>query len=130
VEVKRSNILEDSLKVLQKNLPKLKMPATRLKISFHREEGIDQGGLKKEWFSLLINNLFDPKTGLFKLSHNLRCLYPNPQSIIIPNSLSLFRAAGNIIGLVIYLKMLNTYLTSQVYKRVYINRRFIQMFIP
>jgi len=99
VEVKRSHILEDSLKILQKNLSKLKMPSTRLKISFFKEEGIDQGGLKKEWFSLLINNLFDPKSGLFKLSHNLRCLYPNPQSIIIPNSLSLFRAAGNIIGL-------------------------------
>ena len=98
--MKRSNILEDSLRELKKNSAKLKIPSTRLKITFHKEEGIDQGGLKKEWFSLLINNLFDPKSGLFKLSNNLRCLYPNPQSFIIPNSLKLFRAAGNIIGLV------------------------------
>lgn len=37
----------------------------KLKIEFIDEEGIDAGGLKKEWFSLLIESLFDLNYGFF-----------------------------------------------------------------
>ena len=34
-----------------------------LRIAFDGEEGIDEGGVKKEWFSLLVREIFDPKYG-------------------------------------------------------------------
>lgn len=93
--------MTDSLRAFEQHYYKLKKTSTSLKITFAKEAGVDEGGLKKEWLALLIRELFDPKNGLFKLSHNLRCLYPNPQSSIVPKYLTLFKTAGMIIGLVI-----------------------------
>lgn len=92
--------MSDSLRAIEQNYGKLKRPSTSLKITFAKEAGVDEGGLKKEWLALLINGMFDPKIGLFKLSHNQRCLYPNPSSFVVPKALSLFKTAGIFIGLV------------------------------
>jgi len=100
VTIRRNNILSDSLRVTEQYFQKLKKPTTALKITFAKEAGVDEGGLKKEWLALLINEIFDPKNGLFKLSHNQRCLYPNPQSFLVPKALMFFKFAGFIIGLV------------------------------
>ena len=35
-----------------------------LKIVFEGEEGLDAGGLRKEWFLLLCRQLFDPQVTL------------------------------------------------------------------
>jgi len=88
------------LKEIEQNKTRLYKSYSRLQIIFSGEAGVDQGGLKKEWISLCKDQLFDPRNGLFKLSHNLRCFYPNPQSFIVPHSLRFFKLAGNIIGLV------------------------------
>jgi hypothetical protein len=37
-----------------------------LKVVFYGEEGIDEGGVQKEFFQLIISDLFDPKFGMFK----------------------------------------------------------------
>jgi len=34
-----------------------------LRIEFAGEEGVDAGGLKKEWFLLLVRELLDPRYG-------------------------------------------------------------------
>lgn len=36
-----------------------------LRVSFKGEQGIDEGGVKKEFFMLLIKELFDPNYGMF-----------------------------------------------------------------
>jgi len=38
-------------------------------VKFHGEEGIDQGGVKKEFFSEVIQRLFNPDYGLFEYFH-------------------------------------------------------------
>lgn len=36
-----------------------------LKVKFEGEDGIDEGGVKKEWFQLLVSEIFSPKYGMF-----------------------------------------------------------------
>lgn len=38
----------------------------QLRVEFRDEEGIDEGGLQKEFFQLLIEKLFDPMNGRLK----------------------------------------------------------------
>jgi len=35
----------------------------QLKVKFHGEEGIDEGGVQKEFFQLIIEELFNPEIG-------------------------------------------------------------------
>lgn len=51
IEVDRENLLESSLKALNKPELNYKSP---LKVIFAREKGVDEGGPKREFFSLLI----------------------------------------------------------------------------
>lgn len=39
-----------------------------MRISFRGEEGLDAGGLEREWFGLVAQKLLDPATGLFTCS--------------------------------------------------------------
>lgn len=62
IEVRRDNILEDTLnKIVQPNI-NFKKP---LRIQFAGEPGIDEGGVRKEFFQILIKRLFDPNFGMF-----------------------------------------------------------------
>ena len=72
----------------------------KIEIQFVKEAGVDQGGIKREWISLLIKLLFNPKFGLFKVSSNKRSIQPDFLSIIIPKFENLFRFAGQILGYV------------------------------
>ena len=78
--VKRDNLVTDSLKEIsskQKDLKKkLKVSLFNyhlifmniflyLKVSFVGEPGLDMGGLTKEWFQLLIKQIFDAEYGMF-----------------------------------------------------------------
>ena len=100
VKVRRELITGDSLLVVQNSKERLQKPYTRIQVMFLNEAGIDQGGLKKEWFSLMKNKIFLPAINLFKLSNNRRCLFPNSLAFLIPNSMVTFHFAGNFIGLV------------------------------
>ena len=39
-------------------------------MQFADEEGIDAGGLTREWFTMVFKDALDPNKGLFKLSAN------------------------------------------------------------
>lgn len=62
VSVRRSNILEDALHKLSNQGKNLKKP---LKINFVGEAGVDAGGVRKEFFGLLIKELFNPMYAMF-----------------------------------------------------------------
>lgn len=42
------------------------------------EEGIDIGGITREWITLAIKEIFDPNFGLFIFSSNKVTLQPSP----------------------------------------------------
>jgi len=95
-------------------------------IRFKNEEGIDQGGLRTEWLSLMMkeavmhkyNNLyllwlintkktiidcfvvlqFDPLHGLWSVSENRITVQPSPSSCLIPNYLTHFEYTGILVA--------------------------------
>ncbi|XP_064603718.1 apoptosis-resistant E3 ubiquitin protein ligase 1-like [Liolophura sinensis] len=73
-------------------------------ITFQGEEGLDWGGLRREWFELLCTDLFDPtESGLFtRFTDSPQALvHPNPQR---PPELKLkyYEFAGKIVGKCLY----------------------------
>jgi E3 ubiquitin-protein ligase HUWE1 len=67
-------------------------------ISFVGEAGIDLGGLMREWFTIVINGLFDPRYGLFTKSPNQQTYQLNPLSYHISSYIDYCRLAGRMIG--------------------------------
>lgn len=60
--VRRESIIQDTLNQIsaQNNLLK-----NKLKIKFAGEVGVDEGGVKKEFFQILMKELFDPIYAMF-----------------------------------------------------------------
>ncbi|KAH8255246.1 hypothetical protein KR038_007527 [Drosophila bunnanda] len=73
LNVTRENLVQDSLRELQRYPQSdLKKP---LKIKFQGEEAEDAGGVRKEFFMLLLKDLLDPKYGMFKEFEESRLLW-------------------------------------------------------
>ena len=68
LKVPRASLLEDSLAFLR-SVPDSDL-TKELKIEFVGEQGVDAGGLKKEFFQLLVPQLFDPVVGMFSKTAN------------------------------------------------------------
>jgi hypothetical protein len=78
LQVNRHALIEDSIVQLQMmNSSELKKP---LKVKFIGEEGIDEGGVRKEYFQILVQQLFDPKFGMFVYSEECHTFWFNKSS--------------------------------------------------
>ena len=64
--------MTDSLKEISTKQKDLKK---KLKVSFVGEPGLDMGGLTKEWFQLLIKQIFDAEYGMFVYHTHSRCYW-------------------------------------------------------
>lgn len=49
--------------------------------------GIDYGGVTREWVTMLIKEITDPRLGLFELNANELALQPSRMSYLVPNHL-------------------------------------------
>ncbi|GAU88682.1 hypothetical protein RvY_01332 [Ramazzottius varieornatus] len=101
IEVSREGIFEESyryiLKFRAKDLRK------RLMVKFRGEDGIDYGGVAREWLYLLSHELLNPFYGLFQYSRDdIYTLQINCDSFVNPDHLSYFHFAGRILGLAIF----------------------------
>lgn len=66
IDIRREYLLEDSLDKI--NLISMEMKENfqcPLKVKFIGEEGVDEGGVRKEWFQLLTAKLFNLDYGMF-----------------------------------------------------------------
>ncbi|XP_059554257.1 E3 ubiquitin-protein ligase SMURF1 isoform X11 [Myotis daubentonii] len=83
IEVSREEIFEESYRQIMKMRPKdLKK---RLMVKFRGEEGLDYGGVAREWLYLLCHEMLNPYYGLFQYStDNIYMLQINPDSSINP----------------------------------------------
>lgn len=75
----------------------------QLTVTFQGEQGIDWGGLRREWFELICCALFDPRGNLFCSFHDKRQALVHPNSKR-PSSLKLkyYEFAGKIVGKCLY----------------------------
>jgi len=97
LKLRRDNLLEDALNELAS---KGKGSSLRqgLKIKFVGEPGVDEGGLTKEFFQLLTQQLFDPSFGMF-VEKNERYLWFDSKSFECNIN---FELIGNMLGLALY----------------------------
>ncbi|KAH8825350.1 hypothetical protein DL96DRAFT_1612904 [Flagelloscypha sp. PMI_526] len=118
LKVRRNRILEDSYAAVMAQQPEdLKR---RLMVSFEGEDGLDYGGVGREWFFLLSHEIFNPSYGLFEYStHDNYTLQINPASGINPDHLSYFKFIGRCLGLAIFhRRFLDAYFVPSFYKMV------------
>lgn len=78
LHVRRSNLISDSLNQISRKGNELKK---RLRIEFDNEEGVDAGGLTKEWFLLLVRELFHPQYGMFTVDEESLFIWFNQASL-------------------------------------------------
>ncbi|VVC44435.1 Hypothetical protein CINCED_3A002588 [Cinara cedri] len=101
LEVSRSEIFEESYRAVMKMRPK--DLRKRLMVKFRSEEGLDYGGIAREWLYLLSHEMLNPQYGLFQYSREDNyTLQINPDSSINPEHLSYFHFVGRIIGIAIF----------------------------
>ncbi|XP_076460072.1 putative E3 ubiquitin-protein ligase HERC4 [Babylonia areolata] len=95
--VTRQNIVKDTISTLEKCAPQdLKKP---LKVIFLGEEAVDEGGVRKEFFMLLLREVLDPKYGMFLYNEESRLMWFNPQTF---EGEEMFHLIGILCGLAIY----------------------------
>ncbi|KDR82841.1 hypothetical protein GALMADRAFT_238445 [Galerina marginata CBS 339.88] len=118
VKVRRTRVLEDSYgAVMALTGEDLKR---RLMVNFEGEDGLDYGGVSREWFFLLSHEIFNPSYGLFEYStHDNYTLQINPASGINPDHLSYFKFIGRCLGLAIFhRRFLDAYFVPSFYKMI------------
>lgn len=94
--VRRELLLHDSIKQILKYPNDIRKV---LKVEFINEQGIDGGGLKKEWFLLLVKELFDPSKGLISYNNENKFAY---FAINNTDNNELCYFLGIVIGMAIY----------------------------
>lgn len=101
LEVSRNEIFEESYRLIMKMRPK--DMRKRLMVKFRGEEGLDYGGVAREWLYLLSHEMLNPQYGLFQYSRDDNyTLQINPDSGINPEHLSYFHFVGRIIGIAVF----------------------------
>ncbi|EGR27757.1 ubiquitin- hect domain protein, putative [Ichthyophthirius multifiliis] len=70
----------------------------QFEVKFKNEEGIDQSGLTKEWYSCIVKEIFNPNNALFKLGQKKLMHFPNPLSYLVPDNITIFKFTGIIIA--------------------------------
>lgn len=115
--VRREHIFVDSFYHLRtRDAEELKH---RLDVKFQGEEGIDAGGLTRDWFIALSKEMFNPNYALFITSADKSTFQPNPASYINPEHLSYFQFIARVIAMAIYNEeLLDAYFTRSFYKHI------------
>ncbi|KAI8321890.1 hypothetical protein GQ54DRAFT_261036 [Martensiomyces pterosporus] len=108
--MRRDRLVQDAMDMIQANLERLRFP---LKVRFVAggEDGVDMGGVQKEFFALLLPQLLSPERGLFVFANDMApsnisadsdgrgsgdYLWPNAAS---PHSLRDFEMVGVFLGI-------------------------------
>jgi len=86
LKIRRDCLVEDSLRGVSENVGSGQEDIKKsLKIEFLGEEGVDAGGLRKEWFLLLVREVFDPHHGgsLITLILIIRAAYASNRYVLL-----------------------------------------------
>jgi E3 ubiquitin-protein ligase HUWE1 len=119
LSVRRGQVFHDSFKSLYFQTGD-QMKYGKLSIRFHGEEGVDAGGVTREWFQVLSRQMFDPGYALFiPVSSDRTTFHPNQLSGVNEEHLMFFKFIGRIIGKALYEgRVLDCHFSRAVYKRI------------
>lgn len=119
LNVRRQRVFEDSFQYLQRKTGD-QIKYGKLNVRFYDEEGVDAGGVTREWFQILARQMFDPNYALFQPCAADRLTYqPNKASWVNPEHLSFFKFVGRVIGKAIYDgRLLDAYFARSLYRQL------------
>jgi len=122
LSVSRATLFEDSFHQLMR-LPAYEL-RRRLYIIFKGEEGLDYGGVSREWFFTVSHEVLNPMYCLFEYANkNNYSLQINPASYVNPDHLHYFKFIGRFIAMAMYHgKFIYSGFTMPFYKRM-LNRK-------
>ncbi len=112
--IRRESLLQDAVWEIQRQRPlELLKP---LRIVFAGEEGADAGGLKKEFFQLIMEQVFDPSYGMFVLNEESRTYWFSDNGLASDEEYSF---VGTLMGLAIYNGItLDCHFPATMYKKL------------
>lgn len=118
IHVSREQIVEGALLALEitcsENPGDLKK---QLRVEFEGEQGVDEGGLSREFFQLIIENVFDPVYGMFVANDELGTYWFNP--VPLDDLDREYFLIGTLLGLAIYNDIiLNVCFPSVLYRKL------------
>ena len=115
--VRRDQAFDDSFALMRKaKADQWKMP---LRLTFEEEAGVDEGGLTKEWFTLLSKHMFNEDMALFLKGSTGSTYFPNPKSVIQVDHLDLFEFIGKFVGkALVEQQLLECYFVKAFYKLI------------
>ncbi|XP_030021451.1 E3 ubiquitin-protein ligase Su(dx) [Manduca sexta] len=118
ITLSRQTLFEDSYHQIMK-LPAYEL-RRRLYIIFRGEEGLDYGGVSREWFFLLSHEVLNPMYCLFEYANkNNYSLQINPASYVNPDHLLYFKFIGRFIAMALYHgRFIYSGFTMPFYKRM------------
>uniref|UniRef100_A0A1A8H3E8 HECT-type E3 ubiquitin transferase n=1 Tax=Nothobranchius korthausae TaxID=1143690 RepID=A0A1A8H3E8_9TELE len=96
IKVRRAQLLSDSLDELTRKRCDLKK---KLRVTFVGEAGLDMGGLTKEWFLLLVRQIFHTDYGMFTYMKDSHCHWFSSWK---SDNYSEFQMVGTLMGLAVY----------------------------
>eukprot|EP00208_Stichococcus_sp_RCC1054_P008392 CAMPEP_0206151274 /NCGR_PEP_ID=MMETSP1473-20131121/38734_1 /ASSEMBLY_ACC=CAM_ASM_001109 /TAXON_ID=1461547 /ORGANISM="Stichococcus sp, Strain RCC1054" /LENGTH=645 /DNA_ID=CAMNT_0053548813 /DNA_START=284 /DNA_END=2221 /DNA_ORIENTATION=+ len=96
LKVRREHLLNDTVLQMRHARTRMKRP---LKVVFVGEAGVDEGGVAKEFFQLLTDQLLNPDFGMLQEEVETRQLWFRASHI---QSLEEFELIGSLVGLAIY----------------------------
>ncbi|XP_036293531.1 ubiquitin-protein ligase E3A isoform X2 [Pipistrellus kuhlii] len=100
LKVRRDHIIDDALVRLE--MIAMENPADlkkQLYVEFEGEQGVDEGGVSKEFFQLVVEEIFNPDIGMFTYDENTKLFWFNPSSLETEGQFTLI---GIVLGLAIY----------------------------
>jgi hypothetical protein len=95
VKVRRDFILEDSLNALVKENNSLNELRKPMRVQFVGEPAIDEGGVIKEFFMILLKEIFKPEYAMFIFNEDKRIYWFNGFSFEAPIN---FELIGTLLG--------------------------------
>lgn len=118
ITVTRQTLFEDSYHQIMR-LPAYEL-RRRLYIIFRGEEGLDYGGVSREWFFLLSHEVLNPMYCLFEYANkNNYSLQINAASYVNPDHLQYFKFIGRFIAMALYHgRFIYSGFTMPFYKRM------------
>ncbi|XP_023028955.1 suppressor of deltex [Leptinotarsa decemlineata] len=118
IQVTRQTLFEDSFHTIMR-LPAYEL-RRRLYIILKGEEGLDYGGVSREWFFLVSHEALNPMYCLFEYANkNNYSLQINPASYVNPEHLTYFKFIGRFIAMALYHgRFIYSGFTMPFYKRM------------
>ncbi|XP_015256083.1 ubiquitin-protein ligase E3A [Cyprinodon tularosa] len=117
LKVRRDHIIDDALVRLE--MIAMENPADlkkQLYVEFEGEQGVDEGGVSKEFFQLVVEEIFNPDIGMFTYDEHTRLFWFNSSSFENEGQYTLI---GIVLGLAIYNNcILDVHFPMVVYRKL------------